>query len=71
MAVQADGEGAMLTVRHSLLDPPSAGGLAAGWHAHLLGLRAHLDGREPGDWWASFGSIRAAYEAALAPGPST
>ena len=44
--LQADGDGCLLTLTHSGLARNGNGsGVRAGWHAHLDGLPAAIDGR--------------------------
>jgi len=59
--------GCLLVLDHSRLDPDSAPGYGAGWHAHLDALDALLAGRPAGDgdeWWARYRELRPRYEAA-------
>ena len=44
-----DGDGTLLVLEHRRLGTDQSVGYAAGWHAHLDGLAAELDGR-PSTW---------------------
>lgn len=66
--VEPDGEGCVLRLANSVLDPAWTANIAAGWHRCLEALAAHLDGRElvePAD----IGEVLVAhYREALLPG---
>lgn len=59
--LRADGDGCLLTLTHSGLDPNDGrgAGVRAGWHAHLEGLPDAMEGR-PTPW-----ATKTAREAAL------
>lgn len=60
----ADGDGTVLTLVHRLLPPAASTGYGAGWHAHLDGLGAELDGGGRAvDWDARYLELRPAYDA--------
>lgn len=52
--------GTLLQVEQTDVTAESADGYAAGWHAHLAGLAAHIDGTEASDadWEAEFSLAR-------------
>lgn len=54
VALTPNDGGTTLELRHTGVDPASANGQAAGWHAHLEGLGNNLAGVEAEDWYADF-----------------
>jgi uncharacterized protein YndB with AHSA1/START domain len=61
LTVVDDGRATVLTLEHTLLEPESASGYGAGWHAHLDLLEGHLTGTTP-DWSARYAELRPSYE---------
>lgn len=62
-----DGDGTRLTLVHRLLQPGSAPGYGAGWHAHLDGLAAELGGSAV-TWDDRYAQLRPDYDALAAGG---
>jgi uncharacterized protein YndB with AHSA1/START domain len=61
----AEERGTRLVVEECGLPADAAPDHAAGWQAHLEDLRAHLDGRAPGDWRARWRALIPAYRPEL------
>ncbi|GGL85615.1 SRPBCC family protein [Nakamurella endophytica] len=63
VVLRPDGDGCVLDLEHRGLPPMQAAGYAAGWHAHLAGLSAHLTG-SAADWDTEFAAALPRYRAA-------
>jgi uncharacterized protein YndB with AHSA1/START domain len=63
-ALEPRGGWVLLTFTHEHLPVDDLNRIAAGWHALLAGLAAHLNGEEPRPSMAVFDEVRASYGAA-------
>jgi len=61
--LEPDGDGTLLVLDQRAVPARSAPGLAAGWHAHLDSLDAHLGEGAETDWWSRFQELASVYEA--------
>jgi uncharacterized protein YndB with AHSA1/START domain len=62
----AEGEATRLVIEERGLALSEYAGHGAGWQAHAEDLRAHLEGREAGDWAARWQELNGAYLALAA-----
>jgi uncharacterized protein YndB with AHSA1/START domain len=60
--LSSEGAGTRLVIEERGLSLEEYAGHGAGWQAHIEDLRAHLEGREPGDWAARWHGLNPAYE---------
>ena len=60
--LEPDGDGTLLVLDHRELPAKSAPLLAAGWHAHLDSLDAHLGEGPETDWWGRFQELAPLYD---------
>jgi uncharacterized protein YndB with AHSA1/START domain len=60
--LSSEGPGTRLVIEERGLSLEEYAGHGAGWQAHIEDLRAHLEGREPGDWAARWRELSPAYD---------
>jgi uncharacterized protein YndB with AHSA1/START domain len=60
--LSSEGPGTRLVIEERGLSLEEYAGHGAGWQAHIEDLRAHLEGREAGDWAARWRVLSPAYD---------